>query len=87
MGRKILNLKIQIEWLQKLKLLLLIEIKRDKRQAIRNKQQPRMTKKTNMIGNPRQSGSYEPMVKVSLKIQMILLKQQLKKQIFITIQW
>ena len=31
---------------------------RDKKAACRNNQKPRMTKKTNMIGNPRQSGNY-----------------------------
>jgi hypothetical protein len=57
-GKKNIKLKDTNRMVTETKTVVINRNQRDKRQAIRNKQQPRMTKKTNMIGNPRQSGNY-----------------------------
>jgi hypothetical protein len=57
-GKKNIQIKNNNRMITGTKTVVINRNQRDKKEAIRNKQQPRMTKKTNMIGNPRQSGNY-----------------------------
>jgi len=57
-GKKGLTINDNNRMVTGVKTVVINKTQRDKRQAVRNKQQPRMTKKTNMIGNPRQAGNY-----------------------------